>query len=147
MFQGHADPRPTEQEVTEALTNPEREEGPSPTRVGYFNVVGGPRAADRSSWPGWITRTDGTPCTATTPAAEPRGDRRMAETKTKGTRFGPEDWQFDPYDGMTQEEIDHEVDRFLESQKTVPVSLRLPRWVIEQAKSEASRRGIPTSGC
>ena len=67
----------------------------------------------------------------------------MAETKTKGTKFGPEPWQFDPYDGMTREEIDHEVDRFLESQKTVPVSLRLPRWVIEQAKSEANRRGIP----
>ena len=68
---------------------------------------------------------------------------RDQKTKTKGPRLGPEPWKFDPYDGMTREEIDHEVDRFLESQKTVPVSLRLPRWVIEQAKSEASRRGIP----
>ena len=37
-------------------------------------------------------------------------------TETEGTKFGPEAWQFDPYDGMTQEEIDQEADRFLESQ-------------------------------
>ena len=58
MFQGHADPRPTEQEVTEALTNPEREEGPSPTRVHYFNVVG-ETASGRSVFVAWVDRPDG----------------------------------------------------------------------------------------
>lgn len=50
---------------------------------------------------------------------------------------------YDYWEGMTQADIDGRVDRLLESQKTQPVSLRLPRWVIEQAKSEAGRRGIP----
>ena len=68
---------------------------------------------------------------------------RDQKTNPRGPGSAPSHGSSTHTTGMTRGEMDHEVDRFLESQKTVPVSLRLPRWVIEQAKSEASRRGIP----
>jgi len=65
------------------------------------------------------------------------------KTKNEGKQFGPEPWQFDPYDGMSDDEVDELVDRIFERQKMMPISIRLPRALLDRAKAEGKRRGVP----
>lgn len=67
----------------------------------------------------------------------------MKERKTKtGKQFGPESWQYDPFDGMSDEEFEQEVASTLRERSTT-ISLRVPTVMLEQAKAQAARLGVP----
>lgn len=44
---------------------------------------------------------------------------------------------------MTDEEFDAVVEEVIEAAKTVPVSIRLPKGLLQRTKAEAERRGVP----
>ena len=65
----------------------------------------------------------------------------MTET---GTRFGPEPHQYDPYDNMTDEELDAELDEALRREPpSVTISIRMPVELLERTKRLAAEGGLP----
>lgn len=62
-----------------------------------------------------------------------------------GKQFGPEPYQYDPYEGMTDDEFESEVRAAIEAvrQHQKAISLRLPEELLERTKAEAKRRGLP----
>jgi predicted DNA binding CopG/RHH family protein len=66
-------------------------------------------------------------------------------TANRGKQFGPEPYQFDPYDGMDDEEFVADVESALKAaqRRQTAISLRLPEELLERTKAEARRRGMP----
>ena len=66
-------------------------------------------------------------------------------TAKRGKQFGPEPYQFDPYDGMDDEEFIADVEAALKAaqRRQTAISLRLPEELLERTKAEARRRGMP----
>lgn len=66
-------------------------------------------------------------------------------TANTGKQFGPEPYQFDPYDGMDDEEFVADVEAALKAaqRRQTAISLRLPEELLERTKAEARRRGMP----
>ena len=62
-----------------------------------------------------------------------------------GKRFGPEQHQFDPYDGMSNTEFEAEVLAALDAakQRQKAISIKLPEALLERTREEAKRRGVP----
>ncbi len=62
----------------------------------------------------------------------------------KGTRFGPKPHHLDPYEGMTDEELDAELDElFRREPGSVTISIRMPVDLLERTKRLASEGGVP----
>lgn len=62
----------------------------------------------------------------------------------KGTRFGPEPHHFDPYDDMTDEELETELDDlFRREPGSVTISIRMPVELLERTKRLATEGGVP----
>lgn len=66
-------------------------------------------------------------------------------TPNTGKRFGPEPYQYDPYDGINDEEFVADVEAALKAaqRRQTAISLRLPEDLLERTKAEARRRGMP----
>ncbi len=65
----------------------------------------------------------------------------MSET---GTRFGPEPHHYDPYDNMTDEELEAELDELLRREPaSVTISIRMPAELLERTKRLAADGGVP----
>ncbi|MHB8621582.1 MAG: CopG family antitoxin [Chloroflexota bacterium] len=65
----------------------------------------------------------------------------MTET---GTRFGPGPHRYDPYDNMTDEELEAELDELLRREPaTVTISIRMPVDLLERTKRLANDGGLP----
>ncbi len=66
-------------------------------------------------------------------------------TPKTGKQFGPEPHQFDPFDGMNDEEFVADVEEALRvaQRRQTAISLRLPEELLERAKAEARQRGMP----
>ncbi|MGH7920201.1 MAG: hypothetical protein ACREQM_09695 [Candidatus Dormibacteraceae bacterium] len=65
----------------------------------------------------------------------------MTERSKYGKQFGPESWQFDPYDSMPDDEFEREVVAPLMAQMR-SITLRVPAERIDQAKRLAKERGM-----
>jgi predicted DNA binding CopG/RHH family protein len=66
-------------------------------------------------------------------------------TEHRGKQFGPGAHQFDPYDGMSDEEFVADAEEALRAaqRRQTAISLRLPEELLERAKAEARRRNMP----
>ena len=66
-------------------------------------------------------------------------------TENRGKQFGPEAHQYDPYNGMTDEEFSADIEEALRAaqRRQTAISLRLPEDLLERTKIEARRRGMP----
>lgn len=61
-----------------------------------------------------------------------------------GTRFGPEPHHYDPYDHMSDEELDAELDDVLRREPpSVTISIRMPAELLERTKRLAAAGGLP----
>ena len=61
-----------------------------------------------------------------------------------GTRFGPEPYQYDPYDNMTDDELDAELEELLRREpRSVTISIRMPVELLERTKQLAAKGGVP----
>lgn len=62
----------------------------------------------------------------------------------KGTKFGPEPHQYDPYDGMTDEDLEAELGDVLRREPvSVTISIRMPVELLERTKRLAGESGVP----
>ena len=65
----------------------------------------------------------------------------MSET---GTWFGPELHHYDPYDNMTDGEVDKELGELLRREPvSVTISIRMPADLLERTKRLAAGGGVP----
>jgi len=66
-------------------------------------------------------------------------------TEHRGKQFGPETHQFDPYDGMSDEEFVADAEEAIRAaqRRQTAISLRLPEELLERTKAEARRRNMP----
>ena len=61
-----------------------------------------------------------------------------------GTRFGPEPHQYDPFDAMSDDELDAELDALLRREPpSVTISIRMPSELLERTKRVAASGGVP----
>ena len=61
-----------------------------------------------------------------------------------GTRFGPEPHHYDPFDTMTDDELDAELDALLRREPpSVTISIRMPAELLERTKRVAANGGVP----
>ena len=66
----------------------------------------------------------------------------MAE---RGTRFGPQPHQYDPYDGLSDDEIDAEMEALLgqSNSRSITISIRMPVDLLQRTKRVAAAGGVP----
>ena len=65
----------------------------------------------------------------------------MNETST---RFGPEPHHYDPFDNMSDDELDAELDELLRREPpSVTISIRMPAELLERTKQVAAKGGVP----
>lgn len=65
-------------------------------------------------------------------------------TNEKGMRFGPEPHHFDPYDDVSDEELEAELDDvFRREPGSVAISIRMPVELLERTKRAATEGGVP----
>lgn len=66
-------------------------------------------------------------------------------TPNTGKRFGPEPYQYDPYDGINDEEFVADVEAALKAaqRRQTAISLRLPEDLLERTKAEPARHALP----
>ena len=68
----------------------------------------------------------------------------MTLVTENGTRFGPELYQYDPFDNMTDDELDAELDELMRREPVaVTISIRMPSDLLERTKRLAAAGGIP----
>lgn len=62
-----------------------------------------------------------------------------------GKQFGPEPYQYDPFDGLTDKEFEAEVLRAFDAakQRQKAISIKLPEELLARTRAEAKRQGIP----
>ncbi|HLY64969.1 MAG TPA: CopG family antitoxin [Chloroflexota bacterium] len=61
-----------------------------------------------------------------------------------GTQFGPEPYQYDPYDNLTDGELEAQLDELLRREPaSVTISIRMPAELLERTKSVAAAGGVP----
>jgi hypothetical protein len=69
----------------------------------------------------------------------------MHEGTSNGARFGPEPHHYDPYDGMSDEELENELgDNLRREPASVTISIRMPAELLECTKRLAEEGGIPS---
>ena len=67
-------------------------------------------------------------------------------TKTEGAgrqRFGPKPYHVDPFEGMTDTDLEAELDRMLQRDTSVTISMRMPSRLLERTKRIAEGGGVP----
>jgi predicted DNA binding CopG/RHH family protein len=63
---------------------------------------------------------------------------------SKGTRFGPQPHHVDPFDTMTDEQLDTQLDDlFRRDPASVTISIRMPAELLERTKRLATEGGVP----
>ena len=68
---------------------------------------------------------------------------KQAASET-GTRFGPQPHHYDPYDQMSDEELDADLGHLLRREpSSVTISIRMPADLLERTKRLAAAGGIP----
>ena len=61
-----------------------------------------------------------------------------------GTRFGPRPYQYDPFDSMTDDELEAELVELLRPEPpSVTISIRMPAELLERTKRAADTGGLP----
>ncbi|HLG71984.1 MAG TPA: CopG family antitoxin [Chloroflexota bacterium] len=61
-----------------------------------------------------------------------------------GTRFGPEPFHYDPFDAMTDDELDAELDELVRREPpSVTISIRMPADLLGRTKRAAAAGGVP----
>src|SRR5688572_19296421 len=75
---------------------------------------------------------------------KPVSEKGTHEGASKGAQFGPEPHHYDPYDGMTDEELESELDDILRREPaSVTISIRMPAELLERTKRLAADGGMP----
>jgi predicted DNA binding CopG/RHH family protein len=70
--------------------------------------------------------------------------KRIAETKEPGPgRFGPKPYHVDAFDGLSDEELESELNRMLQKDGSVTISMRMPSRLLERTKRIAESGGVP----
>jgi predicted DNA binding CopG/RHH family protein len=60
-----------------------------------------------------------------------------------GTRFGPLPHHYDPYDQMSNEELEAALGDVLRRETSVTISIRIPAALLERTKRLAAAGGVP----
>ena len=58
-------------------------------------------------------------------------------------RFGPKPYHVDPFEGMTDKDLEAELDRMLQRDTSVTISMRMPSRLLERTKRIAEGGGVP----
>jgi hypothetical protein len=68
----------------------------------------------------------------------------MNAANEMGTRFGPQPHHYDPFDQMTDAELEAELDGLLRREPpSVTISIRMPADLLERTKRLAAAGGLP----
>jgi len=61
-----------------------------------------------------------------------------------GIRFGPEPYHLDPFDSLTDDELDATLDELMRPEpRAVTISIRMPAPLLERTKRLAASSGVP----
>ncbi|MGH2365859.1 MAG: hypothetical protein ACRDHX_14560 [Chloroflexota bacterium] len=65
-------------------------------------------------------------------------------TENEGARFGPEAHHYDPYDNVSDQELDEELNELLRPEPaSVTISIRMPAELLERTKRVATKGRLP----
>src|SRR5437870_5708140 len=99
-------------------------------------------AADFCTWPMSTVTANAIRCMLV--RREERSPGGTTHVSKTGTRFGPESHHYDPYDNMTDNELDAELDELLRREPpSVTISIRMPAELLERTKKMAAAGGVP----
>ena len=69
--------------------------------------------------------------------------QRAEKVGAEAPRFGPKRYHVDPFDGMTDRELEAELERMLQRDTSVTISMRIPSRLLERTKRIAESGGVP----
>lgn len=68
----------------------------------------------------------------------------MRLVNESGTRFGPEPHQYDPFDNLSDEDLDDALEELMRREPlAVTISIRMPADLLERTKRLAAAGGVP----
>ena len=142
LTEDHPERALTLAEIEEAMSDPKRIEDQLQRADGAYGVVVGRTAGGRLLYVSYVT---GQPVVTQFTLARLGENSKgsMRPVNKPGTQFGPEPHQYDPFDNMTDDEIEAELGELFKRQRaSVTISIRMPSDLLDRTKRVAAEGGI-----